>query len=79
MDLEQNKRALAREFGADMGLKSNACDVAGEVRKLTEGRGADVAFEVVGITPTVKLGVECLRKGGSLTLVGNLSPGPQAD
>lgn len=74
VDLEQHKLDLAQDFGADMGLKADACDVADEVRKVTDGRGADVAFEVVGITPTVKLGVECLRKGGSLTLVGNLSP-----
>ncbi len=29
---------------------------------------------MVGVTPTVGLAARCLRKGGSLTLVGNLSP-----
>jgi L-iditol 2-dehydrogenase len=74
VDLDQDKLHLAQKLGADIGLKADACDVAEEVRKLTDGRGADVAFEVVGITPTVALGVESLRKGGALTLVGNLSP-----
>ena len=74
VDLEQDKLDLARKLGADIGLKPNACDVAEEVRKVTDARGADVAFEVVGITPTVTMGVDCLRKGGSFTLVGNLSP-----
>ena len=74
VDLEQNKLDLACEFGADLGLKSDACDVAETVRKVTDGRGADVAFEVVGITPAVAMGIDCLRKGGSFTLVGNLSP-----
>jgi len=46
----------------------------GAVLSRTEGRGADAAFEVVGITPTVDLAVRVLRKGGLLTLVGNLSP-----
>ena len=37
------------------------------------GRGADVAFEVVGVTPALKAAVDVVRKGGSVTLVGNLS------
>ena len=40
----------------------------------TSGRGADIAFEVVGISDTIKKGIELLRKGGSLTVLGNLSP-----
>lgn len=45
-----------------------------EVRRLTGGRGADVALEVVGVTDSVRTAVACLRKGGQLTIVGNLSP-----
>ena len=40
----------------------------------TEGRGADVVLEAVGLASTLKTAVACLRKGGSLGLVGNLSP-----
>jgi threonine dehydrogenase-like Zn-dependent dehydrogenase len=43
------------------------------VREHTEGRGADVGFEVVGTGATFETAVQSLRKGGSLTLVGNLS------
>ena len=74
VDLEQERLDLAAKLGADATLKSDACDVAKEVFSLTANRGADVACEVVGITPTVRTAVACLRKGGSLTLVGNLSP-----
>jgi len=74
VDLDQNKLDLARQLGADVGLKSGACNVASDVAKLTGGRGADLAFEVVGITPTVTMAAESVRKGGSLTLIGNLSP-----
>jgi L-iditol 2-dehydrogenase len=74
VDLDQGRLDLACELGADMGLKPDTVDVIAEVGRHTEGRGADVAFEVVGITPTVELAARCLRKGGSLTLVGNLSP-----
>ncbi|MEZ6104752.1 MAG: zinc-binding dehydrogenase [Pirellulaceae bacterium] len=44
------------------------------VRSLTGGRGADLSMEVVGATPTVKTAIESVRKGGSVCLVGNLSP-----
>jgi len=73
VDLDQDRLDLARELGADESLRSDADDVLTQVLKRTEGRGADIAFEVVGITPTLKLAARCLRKGGALTLVGNLS------
>ncbi len=74
VDLEENRLAKAKELGADIGLKGDAVDVPTEVRKLTGGRGADVVLEVVGIASTVNMAVACARKGGSVTLVGNLSP-----
>jgi threonine dehydrogenase-like Zn-dependent dehydrogenase len=40
----------------------------------SHGRGAARAFEVVGINATFKAALESVRKGGSLTLVGNISP-----
>lgn len=74
VDLEQDRLDKAYGMGADIGLRSGLDDVPAEVRRHTRGRGADVAFEVVGITPTLQMVVASLRKGGSLTLVGNLSP-----
>ena len=74
VDLQQNRLDLALRCGADLALNPKVTAVAKEIRTLTEGRGADVAFEVVGIQSTVTLAIDCLRKGGSLTLVGNLSP-----
>jgi L-iditol 2-dehydrogenase len=74
VDLQKDRLDLALRYGADVALNPKETDVASEVRALTGGRGADAAFEVVGITPTIKLAIDCLRKGGALTLVGNLSP-----
>ena len=74
VDIEQNKLEKASKLGADTILNSSEVDVVKKVLELTNSRGADIAFEVVGITQTVKLGVNCLRKGGTLTLVGNVSP-----
>jgi len=74
VDLEDSKLQLAQELGADVGLNPKHCDVVAEVKRLTGGHGADVTLEVVGATPTVKMAIECTRKGGSITLVGNLAP-----
>jgi L-iditol 2-dehydrogenase len=49
-------------------------DVRKKILALTENRGADVAFEVVGISDTVKTAIDSVRKGATVTLVGNLSP-----
>ncbi len=74
VDLEDSKLELAKAFGADVGLNPKQCDVVQEVMKLTGGRGADVAIEVVGASATVNTAIDCTRRGGSICLVGNLSP-----
>jgi len=74
LDLEDNKLQLAKELGADHVLNSGMRDVREEVLALTEHRGADLAFEVVGISDTVQTAISCVRKGATVTLVGNLSP-----
>ncbi|MGB8490139.1 MAG: galactitol-1-phosphate 5-dehydrogenase [Bacteroidales bacterium] len=73
-DLIQEKLEMAKAAGADVILNSQFDNVPGEIRKHTNNRGADFAFEAVGITPTIKSAVESLRKGATLVLIGNLSP-----
>ena len=74
VDRIEERLEKACQFGADVGLNPDRTDVALEVQKLTDQRGADAVFEAVGISPTVNLAINCLRKGGSLTLIGNLAP-----
>jgi len=74
IDLEEKKLALARDLGADIVLNPLKEDINKEVLALSEGRGADIAFEVVGITDTVQTAINCVRKGATVTLVGNLTP-----
>ncbi len=74
VDLEQSKLDLALKLGADHGLLAGKVDVPEEVRKLTDGRGANIAIEVVGNTIAVNTAIDSLRKGGALTIVGNLAP-----
>jgi L-iditol 2-dehydrogenase len=74
VDLDEERLNLARRLGADVSLKADGCNVTEEVKHCTGGRGADVAMEVVGTSPTLNSAVACVRKGGALTLVGNLKP-----
>jgi L-iditol 2-dehydrogenase len=76
VDVEEDKLALARKLGAGVGLNPKGLDVPAEVRRLTEG-GADVALECVGATEPIKTAVASVRKGGSVVLVGNVSPAIQ--
>ena len=73
VDLEQSKLDLALKLGADYGLLANEIDVVKEVQKLTEGKGANIAVEVVGNTAAVNTAIGSLRKGGALTIVGNIA------
>ncbi|MCA9246006.1 MAG: galactitol-1-phosphate 5-dehydrogenase [Planctomycetales bacterium] len=74
VDLDDEKLQLACRLGAHAGLNPSQCDVPAEIRKLTEGTGADVALEAVGATAPVECAINSVRKGGAVTLVGNLAP-----
>jgi len=74
VDLDQTRLDQAEKFGADHTFLATNPDLAAEIRDLTGGRGADRAFEAVGATAPIKTAVSCVRKGGSVTLIGNLSP-----
>jgi len=73
VDLDQSRLDLALKFGADHALKSDDPNIIETIRSLTHGRGADLAIEVVGITPTINLAINSVRKGGKISVIGNLS------
>jgi L-iditol 2-dehydrogenase len=74
VDVDSHRLELACRFGADAGFRSDVVDTKAEILRLTDGRGADLALEVVGGTSTLQIAMNALRKGGRLTLVGNLAP-----
>lgn len=74
VDLDRSRLDLALKLGADFAIMANEEGVLEKIKNLTHGRGADMAFEVVGIVPTVNLAIHAVRKGGKVGLVGNLSP-----
>ena len=74
IDLDDTRLELARNLGATDVFNSNHCDPITEIRNLTSGRGADVGLECVGVSPAVNLAIDAVRKGGMVTLVGNVAP-----
>jgi len=73
VDIDDEKLDMALRNGANHTINSQKDDVALSVIELTGGDKADAAFEAVGISDTVGYAIQALRKGGELTLVGNLS------
>ena len=73
-----NRLELARQCGADQTIDirdlPTAEDRIERVKELTEGRGADVVVEVVGIPQVVPEGLQMLRKGGTFVEIGNIWP-----
>ncbi|HEY6490418.1 MAG: galactitol-1-phosphate 5-dehydrogenase [Terracidiphilus sp.] len=74
VDVDDTRLELARKLGATETLNSKKSDVVAEIQKRSGGRGADVAVECVGITDAIALAIESVRKGGAVTLVGNVAP-----
>ena len=73
VDIDDQKLSLAKQFGAHLILNPLKQDVQKEVYKVSENRGADVVFEVVGNTESLRLSIDNVRKGGAVTLIGNLA------
>lgn len=74
VDIADEKLDLAAKCGATTTINSGTEDAHAAILHLTQGLGADLAFEAVGMAATVGLTLRCLRKGGAATLVGNVTP-----
>jgi L-iditol 2-dehydrogenase len=76
-DVDATRLELARSLGADAVIESaggSGDSLTSRIAQLTGDRGVDVAFEAVGRPETVAAAIACTRKGGTVALVGNISP-----
>lgn len=74
VDIDDDKLVLAEKLGATLMLNPAKTEVNSEILGITNGRGADISFEVVGIASALDTAISSLRKGGTLTMLGNLTP-----
>jgi len=64
------KLDLARSSGANETVDASSTDPVAAVRDLTDGRGADYVFEVVGRSDTIRAAFDMTRRAGTCTIVG---------
>jgi alcohol dehydrogenase len=70
IDLDDGRLASAMRFGADTAINNGREDAVAKVMELTDGLGADVAFEAVGVPQTFELATELIRPGGRVANIG---------
>jgi threonine dehydrogenase-like Zn-dependent dehydrogenase len=73
-DVDPGKLKRALDTGADAALDPQAPGFVEQIRDRTSGRGADLAFEAVGVSAALQSALASVRKGGRLALVGNVAP-----
>jgi L-iditol 2-dehydrogenase len=74
IDSARDRLDAAGRLGASDMVVSSGEETVREVLALTGGRGVDRVFEAVGVAATVDLAVKIVRRGGHVTLVGNVAP-----
>lgn len=70
IDLDDNRLAVARQFGATQTINSTNGKAADAVMAMTEKRGVDTAIEAVGIPATFELCEEIIAPGGTIANIG---------
>jgi alcohol dehydrogenase len=70
IDLADSRLESALRFGADITINNGREDAVAAVMELTDGLGADVAFEAVGVPQTFELATELVRPCGRVANIG---------
>jgi S-(hydroxymethyl)glutathione dehydrogenase / alcohol dehydrogenase len=70
IDMVDSKLQLAKEFGATDFVNAGSDNPVTAVQGMTGTRGVDVAFEVIGLGPTIEQAMNMTRRGGETILVG---------
>src|SRR5438477_582694 len=70
IDPQELKRKTAKQLGATDTIDPSKGDPVEQVKALTGGRGADYAFEVIGLPETILTTYNLARRGGEVIIVG---------
>jgi L-iditol 2-dehydrogenase len=73
-DIDSTRLERARSLGADETLLLSGDALVKEILRRTEGKGVDLVLEAVGRQETIAASIASVRKGGTVTLIGNISP-----
>jgi alcohol dehydrogenase len=70
IDLADTRLDAAKQFGADVTVNNGREDPVEAVARLSDGLGADVAIEAVGVPATFELATRLIRPGGRVANIG---------
>lgn len=73
-DIDGSRLDMAKTLGATGVISKSGEALAQESLTLTAGLGADVVFEAVGRDETIAASIDSVRKGGTVVLIGNITP-----
>jgi len=73
-DIDRSRLQTAEKIGADETMLLSGAELTKEIYRRTDGRGVDLVLEAVGRDETIAAGIASVRKGGTVTLIGNISP-----
>jgi alcohol dehydrogenase len=70
IDMDSSRLERARQLGADATINNSSEDPAEKIKEMTDGLGADVVMEAVGVPETFELCTELVRPGGHVANIG---------
>src|SRR5713101_237400 len=70
VDADPVRAQMAKRMGADVVLNFEKTDVITEIKRLTGGKGVDVAIEALGTQATFENALRALRPAGTLSSLG---------
>ncbi len=73
-DIDATRLNLAKSLGVDEVLCCSGAELTRQTLQKTGGLGVDLVLEAVGRNETVAASIDCVRKGGTVTLIGNITP-----
>ncbi len=73
-DIDESRLQLAASLGATEVIPHSGAELVEEILRRTGGMGVDVVFEAVGRNETITAAIDATRKGGTITLIGNITP-----
>jgi L-iditol 2-dehydrogenase len=76
-DTVDQRLQLAQKLGADETINAKNKDTVEETKRLTDGYGADVVIEAIGLPATWEQALKMVRKGGTVLEFGGCPPGTE--
>ena len=70
-DPDRTRLNLSQELGATETISENVVE---RISSLTNRTGVGLVLEAVGRTESIATSIDCVRKGGTVVLVGNITP-----